>query len=67
MQCPRDILVTSAISKWAELQQQSLCVAGIALFPMLPPSPFLVGRALEQGYVAGTFDYNMMINYSNSS
>ena len=66
MQSPRDILVTSAISKWAELQQQLLCVTGIALFPMLPP-PFLAWRALERGYVAGTFDYNMMINYSNSS
>ena len=40
------------------------CIAGN---PIAMLSPFLAGRALEQGYVARTFDYNMMINYSNSS
>ena len=56
-------ILTSAISKWTELQQQSLSVAGS---PVTRLSPFLAGRALKQGYVARTFDYNMMINYSNT-
>ena len=54
---------TSYKCKWTELQQELLSVAGS---PVSMLSSFLVGRALEQDYVPGTFDYNMMINFSNS-
>ena len=44
--------------------QQLLCVAGSPVSNA--PPPLLAWRALERGYVAGTFDY-IMINYSNTS